>query len=171
MSAIAYRAVRSHIGYTVVELLIVTAVIVAMVTLFPVLLDSTTRYTRMSSRDSERVADTNAMMRVFEAYYRKNIMLIGPTYPSTDKLTPTNLPTLVENEAIRTPPATIGTGALTAAADTASPKPTTNQYIYQPFDSDGNLCINSTTRCVRYRIAYRTERDRSVVFVESEHQQ
>ena len=48
------------------------------------------------------------------------------------------------------------------------PQPTKDQYVYQPIDSNGNLCNDYD--CRKYNIYYRTEKDNTVYMVTSKNQ-
>jgi prepilin-type N-terminal cleavage/methylation domain-containing protein len=48
------------------------------------------------------------------------------------------------------------------------PQPTINQYVYQPIDTNGNLC--TTSDCRKYAIFYRLEADNTVYRVTSKNQ-
>jgi prepilin-type N-terminal cleavage/methylation domain-containing protein len=49
-----------------------------------------------------------------------------------------------------------------------APQPTTSQYIYQPIDSSGALCMSSD--CRKYNLYYRLEKDNTVYMVTSKNQ-
>ena len=184
MTTISSSGNRSR-GFTIIELLVTIVAIVLMVTIFPALVDSTTRYTRMSSNDSERASDIAAIVRLLEGYYRKNPdnFITGLSYPPTSKLSAGNISNVIQNEAIRTAPSattpgiSLKTAINNAPLENLSPTNLTpDTYLYQPLTRSGDLCtaVDPAIKCVRYRLAYRTELDRfstSPIIIESEHQQ
>ena len=48
------------------------------------------------------------------------------------------------------------------------PQPTKDQYVYQPIDSDGNLCFDYD--CRKFNLYYRLERDNTVYMITSKNQ-
>jgi hypothetical protein len=49
-----------------------------------------------------------------------------------------------------------------------SPQPTVSQYIYQPINSQGELCVDASD-CRKFNLYYRTEADNTVHKVTSKH--
>lgn len=57
----------------------------------------------------------------------------------------------------------------TQTPEGVTPQPTTSQYVYQPIDQNGDLCITSLD-CRKFNLYYRLEADNTVYKVTSKHQ-
>lgn len=91
------------------------------------------------------------------------------TYPSLAMLSSPLLTTYLpdaDQKSFQPPTQTdsyVGFIAATNAVQTEAgvlPQPTIGQYVYQPIDSNGNLCYNSD--CRKYNLYYRLEKDNTV---------
>lgn len=59
---------------------------------------------------------------------------------------------------------------LTTGPSTVLPLPTVDQYIYQPIQSDGTLCISESQECRKFNLYYKTEADGVIHMVTSKNQ-
>lgn len=163
-------------GFTIVELLIVVAVMGVLLVLGVVNL----RGTQLSSRDSERAADIAAIANSLESYYN----LGGSSsssygyYPSTSMIgqETSYLPDLDTKAMIAPGKTTIASTmfAATSSNQTDSgirplPNNSTVFYVYQPIAADGSICTG-TTECVKFNLFYQRELDSVVIKVSSRHQ-
>ena len=155
-------------GYTVVEVLVVVVIIAVLIASGWGVGRAYFAYLERA-RDAERAADTAAIAREFERYYRTNAAISGPSYPTTVQVT-SSLSTLLDganNDIVKVP----GQSSVSLiAATSATPQlPMAGAYIYQPLTSGGALCTSAP--CVRFNLYYRSERFNEVVVVESVRQQ
>lgn len=161
----------THRGFTIVELIIVVAIMGILLVLGVVNL----RNSQISARDTERKADVDAIVLNFEKYYNTGNYELGRspgTYPSSTTGGGTNAGMLailpdMDPKSLVAPghtdlsyvsfiPATC-TGTCPQTAATVTPQPTIDQYIYQPLQSDGSLCTNVSQGCRKFNIYYRLE--------------
>lgn len=164
-------------GFTVVELVITISIMAILLTLAVVNLVDT----QVSSRDAERKADIESLQLYLEDFSRNdsdwgaNIGL----YPSInlpngtvdfmrDTLRDIDMKVLMA-PGVNDPKLTFkaATNNLQNVTDIL-PKPTVSEYIYQPIDSNGNLC--NSTDCRKYNLYYRLEADNTVYMVTSKNQ-
>ncbi len=152
-------------GFTIVELLIVIAIMGILLTLALVNL----RGSQVSARDKERVTDVESLslhLELFYQYGRENSANIG-RYPSTGLLTggvanlTANLRDLDLNS-VMAPGITNVTDTLIMAASNdqtigGTIQPTIDQYVYQPLQKDGTLCTATLQMCSKFNIFYRLE--------------
>lgn len=168
----------NHHGFTIVELIVIIAVMGVLLVLGVVNLSGT----QANSRDSERKTDIETIAMHLETYYRSGTdssTSVGQ-YPSVD---PTN--GLIGNEATflrdidaysLMAPGAANSSLISATnkAQTVSdvlPQPTIAEYLYQPITTDGNLCDSSTTKeCRKFNLYYKLEVDNTVYMVTSKNQ-
>lgn len=174
-------------GFTVVELVITITVMAILLTLAVVGLEST----QVNARDSERLADVEAIALNLENYYRNedpNIFLSAWGYMGSNFVANTTelkqkLPDLdlknvyapgkAEPDPISLVPAA-ESGTVITNESTVSPQPskTNDVYVYQPIDRFGYLCDDNFTsgECVRFNIYYWRESDNTVQKITSKRQ-
>ena len=163
-------------GFTVVELIITITVMGILLLLTVVNLTSS----QLSARDSERVADIDTIKSLLENYYTAGSPITGGvgSYPSMSITDPNTLKANLPDADLKsfTAPGMAGPSAtFTAANNTVQnvsaidPQPTINQYIYQPLDSVGELCVGQPD-CRKFNLYYRLEKDNTVYMVTSKNQ-
>ncbi|HMR73276.1 MAG TPA: type II secretion system protein [Candidatus Saccharibacteria bacterium] len=163
---------QSEMGWSIVEIMIVIAMIGILASLiFPTI----TSY-QYYGRDAERASDVESIARAFEISYLRDAPSGGPTYPNTTRATTfSGYTSLFQGQdlSITKAPGTTSTTSIIAANNTTQPQsPTIDQYVYLPLTATGTLC-NATTTCVRFLLYYRVENANgdSVRVIESVRQQ
>ena len=154
-------------GFTIVELLIVIALMGILLTLSVVNL----RSTQIGSRDTERKTDIDSVASHLEIFYKvgtDNSTLLG-RYPSTAELNSgTNIQTNLRDADLKsfTPPGATSadTGFVSATNNTQTtagvlPQPTISTYVYQPLQQDKSLCTLSSQACTKFNLYYKLETD------------
>lgn len=172
---------RNRRGFTIIELLIVIAVMAILLVLGVVQVSSSQAH----ARDNERKGDAETIATALENYYnggnQGTVALLS--YPSTDlvtQLSANNFSMLqdIDPNAVVAPSATSGTvSSVVAATNTnqtttgVTPQPSSSNdvYVYQPLQVDGTLCTG-TAECRKFNIFYYQESDSSVHSVTSRHQ-
>lgn len=162
-------------GFTIVELLIVIAVMGILLVLGVVNL----RSTQVDARDKERSSDIETIATALEAYYMNGTT--GSTsfgrYASTSLIgqETATLPD-IDVKALKAPDqssyslvAATCSGTCNQTTSGMTPQPTINQYVYQPLQQNGSLCTG-TQECRKFNLFYRTEVDNTVHKVTSRHQ-
>jgi len=165
-------------GFTIVELLIVIALMGILLTLSVVNL----RGTQISSRDTERKTDIDTISSQLEIFYKvgaDNSSVLG-RYPSTAELnSSTNIQANLRDTDLKsfTPPgatsADTGFVAATNSTQTTAgvlPQPTTSTYVYQPLQQDESLCTLSSQACTKFNLYYKLESDGLVYMKTSKNQ-
>lgn len=165
-------------GFTIVELLIVIALMGILLTLSVVNL----RSTQISSRDTERKTDIDTIASQLEIYYKvgtDNSTVLG-RYPSTAELNnSTNIQANLRDADLKsfTPPGATSadTGFVAATNSTqttagVSPQPTTSTYIYQPLQQNETLCNSAAQMCTKFNLYYKLESDGLVYMKTSKNQ-
>lgn len=165
-------------GFTIVELIVVIAILGILLVLGVVNL----RGTQAGARDQERIGDVSSLALQFEAYYNTGNYEDGRnpgTYPATGTIalstaTLQNIFRELDRKSLFAPGAdatsttykslvgatnTIQTKAgVTPAPETDTSSPTSNNnYVYQPLQSDGSLCTTVTQGCRRFNFFYKLE--------------
>lgn len=160
---VEYRYSR---GFTIVELLVVIVVIGVLSGLTFTYAQST----QVKAKDIERSSDVNSLARHFEQRYRVFAGTSGPTYPSTSDVSGLLLEVTLAGADVEISYAPKQTSSSIVTASGRGPQtPKINEYIYQPFSSDGTLC--GSAPCVRFILYYRQEVDGTIKTVESIRQQ
>lgn len=136
-------------GFTIVELVVVIAVIGILAAI------SITSYTQTQrkARDTEREADISVIQSALETFYEKNGNYPGTTDMSNAAfLTGTlNLP----SSAVVAPGSTTSSDI---SSGTASSTVSSYGYIPQKYISGTySTCVNTTDVCVRYTLSYNKE--------------
>lgn len=164
-------------GFTIVELIITITIMGILLTLAVVNLNAT----QVNARDAERKGDIEAIQLSLEDFYKTDGdwgANIG-AYPSVNlpngtvefmqqALRDINLANLMA-PGIEDPKLTFIVATSTDQTPaTVDPQPTIDQYVYQPIDTNGNLCASSTN-CRKYNLYYRLESDNTVYMVTSKH--
>jgi len=166
-------------GFTVVELVITITIMGILLTLAVVNLTST----QANGRDAERKGDIEAIQTNLEAFYRTGTdtsTSLG-RYPSTiiagaSETTIRGILRDVDFKSLIAPNATSVTTSFIAATNTdqttsgITPQPTVSQYVYQPLQNNGSLCVNETQECRKFNLYYRLETDNTVYKVTSKNQ-
>lgn len=156
-------------AYSLLELMVVV-VLLSIFATGVVWVDSALISTTKSSRDRERVSDVKSVALLFEKYYRVSPTATGSSYPTINQVSNSaTLSSLVPEDKLLTPPNQSAT-EFNTAVNTSAQTPTFDEYIYQPFTANDNLCT-STPPCVRFVISYRVESTNEVKTIESSHQQ
>ena len=165
-------------GFTIVELIIVIAIMGILMTLGVVRLSSS----QLEARDKERKSDVETLALFLESYYTSgNGTVINPgEYPSVD---PTEgfiggeVETLldIDKKILYAPGDSVS--SLKAATNNIQtttgvlPLPSiTDQYIYQPIASDGTLCDTEIKECVKFNLYTWYEYDNSAYMITSKNQ-
>ena len=166
-------------GFTVVELVITITVMGILLALAVVNITST----QVNARDTERKVDVEATGNYLETFY-KNGSTSSPTpgrYPSTQLVASgeTSVKSFLPDIDIinvTAPGAASAAASFIAATNSTqtaagvAPQPTTEQYVYQPIQSDGSLCTTELQECRKFNIYFRLEGDNAVQKVMSKNQ-
>lgn len=167
-------------GFTIVELLIVIAIMGILLVLGVVNL----RGSQANARDSERKIDVENIALALETDYvnsTPNSVRVG-TYVSTSTSSSSNSNIMsilqdIDIKSLLAPGITDETYKSFISAtnndQTTSgvlPQPDINQYVYQPLMSNGNLCNSSANGCCKYNIFYHLEVDDSIEIYRSKNQ-
>ncbi len=158
-------------GFTIIELIIVITIMGILLILGVVNL----RGSQSNARDVQRTADVQAIASNFENFYLNGNYEQGITpgsYPSSTSGGGTNAGLLslipdMDPKSLVAPghsdlsyvsfiPATCS-GACVQTTAGVNPQPTVDQYVYQPLQSDGTLCTNTSQGCRKFNIFYRLE--------------
>jgi prepilin-type N-terminal cleavage/methylation domain-containing protein len=162
-------------GFTLIELLITVTIMVVLLALTVISL----RSTQANARDEERKTDVNIIARHLEVFYDSGTddgtATVLARYPSTVAMdTEAEIKSTlrdIDPKSLRSPGiAETSPPSLIVATSTSAQTPTINQYIYQPVDRDGALCISESTDCLGYTLYYRLETDAAVQKITSKHQ-
>lgn len=140
----------SQKGFTIVELLIVIVVI----GILAALVLNTFSGVQRRARDTERQTDVNSIATQLEVYYNDNggyPILTGQV--GDDTWAKANLRGIDLNS-LRAPGAT-------SNSVTATATPSSTQYGYQTFASDGTTAC-TTAPCAKFKLTWRKEDDNSV---------
>jgi prepilin-type N-terminal cleavage/methylation domain-containing protein len=150
-------------GFTIIELIITITVMTVLLTLALVNLKDS----QMQARDSERKEDIKSIANSLEAFYDKDSSLFGysGTYPYAGVLTSSlllskYLPDLDQKDLMTPGQNTNSIVIATNNNQTASgiqPYPSVDQYVYQPLNQSGSLCLNTSSICVKYNLFYKLE--------------
>ncbi len=165
-------------GFTIVELLIVIALMGILLTLSVVNLHST----QVNSRDTKRKTDLDTIAAQLEIFYKSGTdgsSTLG-RYPSTVELnSSTNIQANLRDADLKsfTPPgvasADVGFVAATnnlQGGTSVQPTPTTATYIYQPLQQDETLCTTATQMCTKFNLYAKMESDGSIYMKTSKNQ-
>ena len=164
-------------GFTIVELLIVVAVMGILLVLAVVNL----RDSQGQARDTERSTDIASISKYLESFYTSgnDSSTSYGFYPSTELIgQETNYLSGIDKKALIAPGETTIADSFFAATNnsqtlsgvTPQPDNTNYSYIYQPLQSDGTLCTSSVQKCRKYNLYYLKENDGTVYKVTSTHQ-
>ncbi len=164
-------------GFTVVEIVITITVMGILLTLGVVSLNAT----QLNGRDAERKGDIEALQMHLESFYRSGTdgsVTLG-RYPSTAVTETANTKLLlrdIDDRSLLAPNVTNPALTFVPATNTTqteagvTPQPTTEQYVYQPLQSDGSLCTTESQECRKFNLYYRLEGDNTVHKVTSKNQ-
>jgi prepilin-type N-terminal cleavage/methylation domain-containing protein len=161
-------------GFTIVEIIVTITIMGILLTLAVVGVGAT----QQKARDDERVADVEAFAAHLEAFYRtgKDSNSRLNRYPSTG-LTVTGVDSItntlrdIDLKSLMAPGITDPLDTIKiASTNSLTQTPTKDEYIYQPLQGDGTLCLNSTQDCRKYYIYYFLEGDSSVHIYTSKNQ-
>lgn len=152
-------------GFTIVELIVIIAIMGILLILSVVNLGSS----QANGRDSERKADVESIATQLETFYKsgEDISVTTGRYPSTtinnSAATMKRMLRDIDTKSITAPGVTDPMVTFKAAANNnqtaagVSPQPATNQYVYQPIQADGTLCTLESQECRKFNIYYRLE--------------
>lgn len=160
-------------GFTIVELIIVIAVMGILLTLAVVNL----RSSQVNARDDERKTDIANIAVQLESFYTSGTD--GSTslgrYPSTYLIGhEQTLLRDVDQKSLDTPGTS--TSSLVVATNNTqttagiAPQPTISQYVYQSLQSNGSLCTSEAQECKEFNLFYRLEADNLVYMINSKNQ-
>ncbi len=164
-------------GFTVVELLIVIALMGILLTLGVVNL----RSTQVNARDTERKTDISSISLDLETFYKSgtdNTNTFG-RYPSTAMTGATTIQSYLRDADLKafTPPGATdaNSGFVVATNNTQTtsgvlPQPTTATYVYQPLQQDGTLCTSESQMCTKFNLYYKLETDGLIYMSTSKNQ-
>ncbi len=164
-------------GFTVVELLIVIALMGILLTLGVVNL----RSTQVNARDTERKTDIDSISLNLETFYKTGIDATTTfgRYPSTAMTGATTIQAYLRDADLKafTPPGAVnandGFVVATNNVQTTSgvlPQPTTKTYVYQPLQQNGALCTSESQMCSKFNLYYKLESDGLVYMSTSKNQ-
>lgn len=173
-------------GFTVVELVITISIMAILLTLAVVNLLNT----QASSRDAERKADIESIQMYLEDYYRNNnsggeqnvypsTIIGGAPLTTLRQYFPDVDEKIFIAPGFNSPEQTFKAAASGSDLDNSFlvldggsyREPNTNEYIYQPLDKDGELCVPaSPTGCRKYNLFYRQETDNTLQTINSKNQ-
>ena len=161
-------------GFTIVELLIVIAIMGILLVLGVVNL----RSSQANARDTERKVDIGALATHIELFYSSSST---GRYPSTGLVASgatsvqANLPD-IDVKSITAPGVVdpldtikVTTNSVETTAGVL-PQPSISEYLYQPIQSDGSLCTTGTQQCCKFNLFYHLEVDDSVYVYRSKNQ-
>jgi hypothetical protein len=128
------------------------------------------RSTQITGRDDQRSTDVQTITQQLEGYYSQSGGNFGSAgeYPPLDAIATeadikTAMPDL-DPDTLRAPNIPDADPvSLIAATDNDPQTPTVSQYIYQPLQSDGELCGSAGDECRRFFLYYRLESEPGVV--------
>ena len=173
-SARPHLKFRRSAGFTIVEIIIVVAIILILTSIAVVNLGST----QATGRDVEREEDIKAIALQYETYYNDRHFNPGPDpAPSYPHTTESAALTGLDPEAYHAPSTTAGVSALTNATNAVettsgvTPQPTINQYVYQPLNEANAICTSSNGPCVKFNMFWRSEITNTVKKITSRNQQ
>lgn len=163
-------------GFTIVELIVVISIMGILLTLGVVNL----RGSQANARDAERKIDIDTIALHLETYYNSgnNVISNPGKYPSTAM----NLSNIrnylrdIDTQSIMAPGITDINVTFKAATNNLQtpvsvlPQPTFDNYIYQPIQSNGDLCTLDSQDCRKYNLYYRLEADSTVYMKASKKQ-
>lgn len=157
-------------GFTIVELIIVIAIMGILLVLAVVNL----RGTQVNARDNERKTDIENIGQHLEIFYKSgtNGSTVVGRYPSTAIIgQETTMLRDIDSKSLTAPDAS-GSSLVAATNNVQTPtgvlpQPTISQYVYQPYQSDGSLCTSEAQECRRFNMYYRLEGDNTVYQVAS----
>ena len=170
-------------GFTIVELIITITIMGILLTLAVVNLTST----QLQSRDAERKGDIEAIAVALESFYYTgsggsstlgrypSLGLIGTTSSITNNLRDVDLKSFMA-PGVTDPTLTFiastnpGTDKNIQTVAGVTPQPTKDQYVFQPIESDGSLCVSGDIDCRKFNLFYRLEADNLVYKVTSKNQ-
>jgi type IV pilus assembly protein PilE len=149
-------------GFTIVELMVVVAIIGILATI------ATVSFTKISSdaRDNQRLADVTAISESLETYYMKNGEYPSCTVINSGSSTISALAPSVVADTLTSPSAKTKGTSLTCGTGLV-PSSMGDKYIYI---GDGSTICNTGSSCRYWKIQYWNETDNTVVTVSSRHQ-
>lgn len=166
-------------GFTVVELIITITIMGILLTLAVVNISST----QVDARDTERQSDVESIVNHLEVFYKNGAPNATTTgrYPSTQMLASgsTSLKAFLPDldPVTATAPGAADVNATFKAATNntqtttgVAPQPTNTEYIYQPIQTNGDLCTAESQECRKFNIYYRAEVGNTVMKVMSKNQ-
>lgn len=169
-------------GFTIVEILIVIAVI-GILTSIAVLNVSSSN---IVARDSEREQDAKAIARRMEELYDESVSgsETFASYPgivnaSSDASTFSGIPpSVLRAPGVSDSDPSSFVGATNAVQTTAGvlpqPSRTNDEYVYQPLKADGTLCQNTNADpalgCLKFNLFYYNEKTDTVKKITSKNQ-
>lgn len=175
---------QRRVGFTLVEMIIAITIMVVLLSLAIVMIGGS----RANARDNERKTDVANIARFLEQFYENSPR--GSTYPNTLDVNTSNIETTFTDfdlnnlkaplqETYSLIPATNGLESTTGVR----PLPTIHQYVYQPLadvsydlgvmrlcvtsSATCGLCDNTTMKCRKFNIYYRSEVDNQIYSITS----
>lgn len=149
-------------AFTIVELLVVIAVIGILATVSILAYSSV----QSSSRDSKRSADVSVITEALEKYYDQN-----GEYPSCSAMVqPSNTVTTntlkgTDPQVLSTPTSTAGTNSIICSSLASGSGPDSFGYV-----GDGSSTCSSGAACLQYTLQYREEGTGNIISVQSRRQ-
>lgn len=158
---------KKRVGFTVVEVVIIIAVLGILTGLAVVSM----RSSLPQSRDSERRGDVNNIAVHLDSLaangYPGGVSIAKGSYPSTAHLSsPSAISSVLADlntKSLTSPSSPSGTISLVMATNSntttagVTPQPTPETYVYQPLAADSSLCALANTECRRFIIYYKLE--------------
>jgi len=164
---ISYANNMDRRGFTIIELIVVIAVMGILLVLAVANIQSS----QVNARDDERKSDINTIATRLDSYYSTaNLGAYPPTTFTTTEASITNILTGIDPLSLQAPGVTGSTISLIAANTNATQSPSASQYIYQPLDSSGNLCTTAAVECRTFVLYGRLETGNAIYKVMSKNQ-
>lgn len=139
-------------GVTIIELLVVLAVLGILLTIGL----GVGRGYDLRAGDIERANDARQIAIELERSYRSQAASVGPSYPSTTDGSAA-ISSLVDDADIVIAPRQNSNSVKMATTTSSTPSMTKDEYVYQPFNALGDLCVSRP--CVRFKLYYMQELD------------
>jgi prepilin-type N-terminal cleavage/methylation domain-containing protein len=155
------------LGFTLVELLVTITIMVILITLSV----ANIRGAQMTARDDQRTSDVRVIAQQLETYYQT-----GSDSQSSGQYPPTDLMSTeadiqaslrdIEASALRAPNVQDSdpiSFVISTDTDPLTPTPTYSTYVYQPLQSDNQVCVSIGDECRKFNIYYMLESEPNVV--------
>lgn len=150
-------------GFTLIEIIVALAVMSILLGIAIVGMSGM----RASNRDTERKADVENIVTYLDSSYATGFPGLNGlrgSYPSRDHISVNGINAVFsgfDQNNLKAPgSSSVSLVVATNSNQTESgvrPIPTTSSYVYQPINSNGNLCTTTSQECRKFNIYYRLE--------------